>query len=301
MALYLSKPGDSRDDSLDVTEVLGLLAEADRYKGDEKWFHIAQLMSRMSGETRFVEEFIKGLFASRSHFDIKDGYRDTSLVLTGVEGYRVRLNLWKPRGSRPIDVQTDVGLTYDLPHNHDFQLLTKGIWGPGYQTDVFRCEIGKTVGAYEEDVELTYQGRFQLSTGTVMWFEEFRDVHIQRPPASYSMSFNIIPINRTVQQGQLFFDVEKSRISGFPETSYARVLALLNLLCDIGQTEEVFELAVEIGSITRNDWFQTAMAYMIAERWNKPREEAFDILRISEKMKLHERFPADAFSSRHIG
>ena len=300
MVLYLGAETTRSDQYLDVDEVLGRLPEADRFKGREKWTYIAHLMSRMTGETAYVERYIKKVFENQTHFEIRDGYRDTSLVLNGIDGYGVRLNRWRPLGGRPIDVQTDIGLAYDVPHNHDFQLITKGIWGPGYQTDVYRFEYESSVGAHEEEVDLTYQGRFQLSTGAVIWFEEYSDVHIQRAPSELSLSFNLIPTRKSVGRGQLFIDVDTRRVKGFPETNYAQILSLLTLLCDLGISQDVYDVVFEIGSLTQNAWFKVAVASLIASRWDLSRDHVFELLGYDDKDGACSRYGNSAFSARHI-
>ena len=302
MAIFMSAAPaaeSARDEGIDIEEVLGLLPEAETYRGQDKWFHILDLMRRMTGEVAYVEKFIRSMIHDRNDFDLKDGYRDTSVVLDSVNGYGIRLNKWKPFGHRQIDMQTDVGLTYDLAHNHDFQLLTKGIWGSGYQTDLYRFESDTALGAFDEAVDLRFQGRLQLTKGSVLWFEEFRDVHVQRPPDELSLSLNFIPLGRTVRNGQLFFDTETAKVTGFPQTAYVQLLALVDLLCDLGQGEDVLDISYEIAGRAKNRWFKIAMANLIAERWDRPRGEVLDRLELRDDDRLLA-LPGEAFSPLHI-
>jgi hypothetical protein len=286
--------------AITVEEAIGLLPEAMKYRGRERCLHLADLAGRMSGEIEYLQNYIIGLFETGGHFNISDGYRDTSLLLGRTPDFALRVNKWKPLHAKDAFTLAEFGLSYDVPHNHDFQLITKGIWGDGYETDIYRFDAEHSFGACGEQVDLPYLGRFKLARGAVIWFEQFHDVHIQRPPATFSMSFNIIPIEAAVKQGQFFFDVDRCAIDGFPRSRHARILSLLGLLTDFGRTPEALEVVTDIGLNTRNDWLKLAIGCLLSDRWQMEREEAFERIKLGRPPESLASLPNSSFSPGHI-
>lgn len=295
--MFYTSARPKEEQCLDIVEALPQLTKSKEFNGRERWLYIVDLLGRTTGELKYVEHCIRRIFESDSYMDYSDGYRDTSLILEGVEGYGLRINRWVPLGTRRIDTKADLALSYDLPHNHDFQLVTKGILGPGYQTDVYRMDPQTAIGAYGEHIPLTYQGRFQLSLGSVIWFEEFRDVHTQIAPDVLSISFNVIPTDRVVQHGQLFFDLNTNCVTGFAETSHARILGLFTLLSDLAPTEDTKNLIFEVGSLTKNTWFRLALGCLAERSLGAERLEAFERLEVSERYASMRNIESYAMSS----
>lgn len=284
----------------DVHETIGRLPEADRYSGSDRYMFIAELMSKMTGEIAYVESYIKNLVETRRNYKISDGYGDTSFMLGGTDRYSLRLVRWTPRKMIMLPNINNVGLAYDYPHNHDFNLITKGIFGDGYLTDVHRCDARNIIGMVGEDTPLTYQGRFQLSPGSVMWYDRYFDVHEQYPPETFSLSFNVIPIERDITIAQYVFDTKQNKISSFTQNRHSQILKLLSLLCDFSCDEESMDILVATASTVDNDWFKRAVAALIAKHWGKELGEAMDLLQVSFNADSLSTVSAESFSVHHV-
>ena len=81
---------------------------------------------------------------------------------------------------------------YDLPHDHNFSFLTVGYLGPGYWSDYYEHDGDAHAGLDGEPVELRFVERSRLSEGRVLLYRAHRDIHVQRPPDSFSVSLNIL-------------------------------------------------------------------------------------------------------------
>ncbi len=301
MAYFLSSRIDqSRGKTLDVAEFLGRLPEADRFDEQERFMFIAELMSRLSGEIEYVESYIRHLFETRKDYEIVDGYGDTSLLVGGTDRYKLRLVKWTPLSSITLPHLNRVGFSYGFPHNHDFHLVTKGVFGDGYETEVYRTDASKVIGAVGESVPLTFQGRFKLSPGTVMWYEQYHDVHDQLPPASFSLSFNVIPVDPQVKYPQLSFRVPEGKVAGFTRNRQARVLSALTLLCDFSCDDATLDILVDAAERTNNTWLKRGIAALIADRWQKDFGETLELLKVPVEGAKASQLSVDAFSVRHI-
>lgn len=299
MVFFLSKSNDLSD-LISVEEMIGRLPECERFRGRDRYAYIADLMAKTTGEVQYIEDHIKKLFDTRADYQISDGYADASLLLGGTKDYALRLVKWHPISMITLPDIQRVGLAYDFLHNHDFNLVTKGILGDGYETDVYRCDPKMIAGAVGEKVDLRYQGRFKLSSGTVMWYEKFFDVHDQFPPKSPSLSFNVIPVEPETEYAQFAFDLEKGEISSFTRNRQARILSLLTLLTDFSLDESVREIAIDAAQNVGNYWLKAAIAALISEKWGDEFQALLDEFGVGKFPANFSQFSTDRFSVSHV-
>lgn len=141
----------------------------------------------------------------------------------------VRANLWPllPNDPRRRAILADALSYYDY-HDHNFSFITANMFGPGYETDMYRYDRSRMVGYVGESVALEYLGRHCLDHGTVLFYEECADMHVQLPPSALSASLNLMLVNPgSSLMNQHYFDIDKGEISGYVgATSDKRVNAL---------------------------------------------------------------------------
>jgi hypothetical protein len=134
--------------------------------------------------------------------------------------YAIRINVWTPPPSdaalRQYHAYSDA---YLIPHNHDFTLLTGGLFGPGYTTDLFEVteasQPGERVdGRPGATISIADKGTAQLTPGTVMFYYPSTDIHLQRHPTSISASLNLLVLDneRAPRRPQFRFDTQTQRI-----------------------------------------------------------------------------------------
>jgi hypothetical protein len=109
------------------------------------------------------------------------------------QDFFMRANFW-PAATDPI-VRTSGGrhFFYDRPHDHNFDFLTVGYYGPGYLSDFYEYDHAGVVGYLGEPLDLRYMGRDALPFGRIMLYRASVDVHNQIPPESFSISLNVMP------------------------------------------------------------------------------------------------------------
>jgi hypothetical protein len=115
----------------------------------------------------------------------------------------------------PLEERIEPSLfSYGEAHDHNFDFYTCGCFGPGYSTDIYEYDPDSVVGLPGEPVKLTFLERTSLPEGKVMFYRASRDVHVQLPPPSLSVSFNLILSPPAKPRRQFDFCLATGRIKG---------------------------------------------------------------------------------------
>lgn len=129
------------------------------------------------------------------------------------KNYFVRANLWPSTSDQILKSSGDEAFSFNAPHDHNFNFLTVGYFGPGYWSDYYEYESVDVIGYPGEKVKLNFVERSALSLGKIMLYRAGLDVHSQLPPDSFSISLNIMERTaRQLVQNQYYFDVKSGRI-----------------------------------------------------------------------------------------
>jgi hypothetical protein len=181
--------------------------------------------------------------------DIKDAieghqtriYTPQSIILTQNDNFTLRANFWVVPTTDNARHDLEVSLySYNTAHDHNFDFLTFGYFGPGYRTDIYEYDRGRVRGLVGEKVELAFLGTTTLETGKTIGFRGGRDVHIQYPPPGFSISLNLIcrdPLQ--LRQPQYFFDTDKKCIIGHVNNAVTGRFSLLRFAKYVGNGETV--------------------------------------------------------------
>lgn len=165
-------------------------------------------------------------------------YTPQSIVLAHGRNFYVRANIWTPlQLEGGFRSQEERVFSYRSTHDHNFDFMTVGYHGPGYETDLYQYDPSTVEGHIGEQVDLEPLGRERLTPGRVMVYRAKRDVHTQLPPPSLSISLNVMLIDpRWSQRDQYFFDPATGRITGLPAIAAvhrrASVVAMLGYLAN---------------------------------------------------------------------
>jgi hypothetical protein len=159
---------------------------------------------------------------------------------TGGEVY-LRANIWPSREESMFRASGGAHFAYGLPHDHNFDFLTLGYFGPGYWSDYWEYDFEAVAGAVGEPAGLRFAGRERLEPGKLLHYRAHRDVHSQLPPDSLSVSLNVMHAGGA--QGwldQYRFDVETNKIAGVLGPGASEVF--LRIAVSLGG-EEALDLA----------------------------------------------------------
>ena len=184
---------------------------------EESLLHGAKWLRRLGNDRTFLgdlmlEELKQGAVAAEK----ASSYGAQVLMLSPLgKEYFLRANFWPSADEHMFRASGSGAFSYELPHDHNFDFLTLGYFGPGYASDYYEYDYEDVAGVIGEKAGLRFVERSNLDPGKIMHYRAHRDVHSQLPPESLSVSINIMHAGGA--QGwldQYKFDVEKDEISG---------------------------------------------------------------------------------------
>jgi hypothetical protein len=155
------------------------------------------------------------------------GLQDTSLILYHDAGLVIRANFWFPRDGFPAAFASRIdSFGYLIPHNHDFDFLTLGYWGPGYRTAIYECDMrGDKAVSAGDSVDLVFLENTALPEGKLMIYRAMQDVHLQQHPPEFSISLNVALLPSHGRTGQHLFDIDNKSVRAVLDHSRSQILA----------------------------------------------------------------------------
>ena len=179
--------------------------------------HAAGWLRRLGNDRDFLADILVAELKQRH--DPDDGrntYGPQVIMLSPLGGeYFLRANIWPSREEQMYHASGGGTFVYELPHDHNFDFLTLGYFGPGYKSDYYEYAYEAVAGAVGEPAGLRFVERSRLEPGKLMHYRAHRDVHSQLPPDALSVSLNVMHSGGA--QGwldQYRFDVERNEIAG---------------------------------------------------------------------------------------
>lgn len=186
-------------------------------KEEESLLHAAYWLRRLNANRDFLAEaMIDELKNPRGGEDEESDYGAQVVMLSPMGGdYFLRANFWPSRDEHSFRASGHKAFSYELPHDHNFDFLTVGYFGPGYASDYYEYDYEGVEGVVGEKAGLHFIERATLSPGKLMHHRAHVDVHSQLPPEALSVSVNIMHAGGA--QGwldQYRFDVANDTIAG---------------------------------------------------------------------------------------
>lgn len=211
----LIEPGDGAAMTLDA--LVAALDESPVDMADETAFaSLGPLLARLGRNRAFLADLaIEALKRRHRAPPANGGYSPQVFLLRPPNGrYLVRANFWPALGDSVVRASGTAPFFYDHAHDHNFPFLTVGYLGPGYWSDYYEYDGERVVGLPGEPVELRFVERARLEPGKVLLYRARRDVHVQLPPDSFSVSLNIIAYDPAQPwRDQFRFDIAAGTIA----------------------------------------------------------------------------------------
>lgn len=228
----------------------GIAASGFDPREEDSLLNAALWLRRLGNDPDFLGDRIIDELASRHRADADNtGYGPQVIMLAPPNGnFFIRANLWPSQDEHMMRASGGAAFVYGLPHDHNFDFLTLGYFGPGYWSDYYEYDYGAVTGARGEAVpSLQFIERSRLEPGKILHYRAHRDVHAQYPAASLSVSLNVM--HTSGAHGwldQYRFDLESRQIGG---------------IVSAGPTEAVLKIAIALGSSAALD-----LAHQFARR-----------------------------------
>ena len=199
--------------------------------------HAALWLRRLGNDDRFLGDVLVNQLAQRHREDsMENAYSPQVVMLAPPNGNTfIRANIWPSADEHMVRASGGDSFVLGLPHDHNFDFLTLGYFGPGYWSDYYEYDYGEVTGWRGEAVpSLRHIGRSRLEPGKLMLYRAHIDVHAQYAADALSVSLNIM--HTTGAQGwldQYRFDLERGEIGA---------------IVSPGPSEAFLKLAVALGS-----------------------------------------------------
>lgn len=206
--------------------------------------HAAGWLRRLGNDRDFLGDVLIEQLATGDA--IESGYGPQAIVLSGMRnGYFLRANVWPSEDEHALRTSGARSFVYDVPHDHNFDFLTVGYFGPGYLSDYYEYDYEAVAGWRGERAGLRFVERSALSQGRILHYRAHCDVHRQLPPESLSVSLNIVAADpASGWLDQYGFDLDAGTVSGVLNPTSTE--AFLRIAVGLGGAEAL-DLAERFG------------------------------------------------------
>ncbi|MEY2441081.1 MAG: hypothetical protein QOJ46_507 [bacterium] len=198
----------------------------------------ADRLRALANNKRFLTAWLNDELSDVYHFQERNDFEPPTFLLHRGGWFTIRAVVWLALDEQLMSPSM---FSYYDAHDHLFDFLTCGYYGPGYRTVIYRYDYDAVVGYPGEDVALEFVEDTLLSPSKLMYYYASRDVHVQYPPEDLSISLNLIlPRPKPNPRRQYWFDIERRQIAEhFGDMPMRRsILAAARLVGD-GNTDEL--------------------------------------------------------------
>ena len=211
-------------------------------RDEESLAHAAQQLRRLGNNRAFFGDMlIEELKRDVREDSGENSYGPQVVMLrpVGTGNFFIRANIWPSHDEHAMRASGGGAFVYAQPHDHNFDFLTVGYFGPGYWSNYYEYDYGEVVGYRDEPVALRFIERSRLEQGKIMLYRAHLDVHDQAPPDALSISLNIMHTSGA----QAWFD----------QYSFDLERRCIGRIVSNGSSEAFLRIAVGMGSAEARD------------------------------------------------
>lgn len=162
---------------------------------EESLAHAANWLRRLANDRDLLGDMFIDLLAGRrpatlAAIDVGETNRIV-LAAPGRGNFALSACIWPSTGDHALRASGPEAFNYGLAHDHNFDFLVLGYFGPGYETEDYEYDYAAVSGWRGEPVDLQPLGRARLEPGHIHHYRAHRDVHVLHPPASVSASLTL--------------------------------------------------------------------------------------------------------------
>lgn len=229
--------------ALDLEEVTARLDDSGVDLTDEASIaHCTDLLAGLQRNSDFLaDRVIAALKASYTdQLELNRYTAQVFLLHRSPRGFYLRANMWPSERDAAFSASGPAAFSYGVPHDHNFDFLTAGYFGPGYISDFYDYDPEAVDGRVEEFLNLKFVERSSLSESKLMLYSAHRDIHSQLSPESLSVSLNIMDEGEHVPwRDQYIVDLQRGTIAKRPTLTSSEML----LRCAVHLTENGKDVA----------------------------------------------------------
>lgn len=140
---------------------------------DESLLNAARWLRRLGNDPDFLGDILIDELGRRHRDDVLDNsYGPQVVMLAPPNGqFFIRANIWPAADDHMVRASGGSSFVLGLPHDHNFNFLTLGYFGPGYWSDYYEYDYGEVTGYRGEPVpSLRFVERSRLEPGKLMLY-----------------------------------------------------------------------------------------------------------------------------------
>ena len=236
------------------------LLEHGFHPGNEESLHHAAIQLRRLGNDRsFLGDMLIDELKRNQREDTGENSYGPQVIMlrpSGKGNFFIRANIWPSVDEHAMRASGGGSFVYSLPHDHNFNFLTLGYFGPGYWSSYYEYDFEQVSGYQGEPVGLRFIERSRLEEGKIQLYRAHIDVHDQAPGDALSVSLNIMHTSGAqAWLDQYSFDLEKSCIGRIISNGSSE--AFLRIAVGMG-CDEARDLAARFGARHPSDRMRVA-------------------------------------------
>lgn len=224
---------DTSSSSIDLADLVEHLNQVSFDPCDhDSMISVAPALKQLSNNRVFLSEIICEELKDSQNIQLGNAYTPQVFMLhspqnTG-QDFFIRACFWPGAKDDVLRASGDSSFFYGVPHDHNFNFLTVGYQGPGYESDYFEYDYSTVSGLPGEPVDPFFTERSQLGEGEIMLYRAFTDIHRQIAPERFSVSINIMEHSmRSVTMDQYEFSADAKTVSNIINRSSAATMFMI--------------------------------------------------------------------------
>jgi hypothetical protein len=206
------------DEAIDLETLVDQLeTEAFDPRDEDEFAAWGTALKKLANNRDFLADMMIAELKQRCDGQVHGNQYSAQVIMlhTSSQRYFMRANLWPAEADTVVRQSGTDPFFYGVPHDHNFSFLTVGYLGPGYWSDYYEYDYDQVTGFPGEEVDLHFVEKTRLDQGKVMLYRAHRDVHLQLPADSLSVSLNIVETSHgTTFRDQYRFDTQSSTVAG---------------------------------------------------------------------------------------
>lgn len=206
------------EEAIDLPDLIDMLETQGLDTRDEEEFVAwGAKLKQLANNRTFLADLMIAELKERCRGQVRGNQYSAQVIMLHMsrKGYMLRANMWPAAQDDVVRHSGTDPFFYGVPHDHNFSFLTVGYMGPGYWSDYYEFDYDRVVGYPGEPVDLDFVEKARLDPGKVMLYRAHRDIHLQLPADSLSVSLNIVETSHCITfRDQYRFDLERGTIGG---------------------------------------------------------------------------------------
>ncbi|MBV1691138.1 transposase [Novosphingobium sp. G106] len=227
---------------------------------EESLQHAAGLLRRLGNDRTFLGDLLVEELSKGTRDDEGMASYGPQVIMLSPAGaapdFFLRANIWPSPDEHAMRASGASTFVYGVPHDHNFDFLTLGYFGPGYWSDYYEYDYASVEGWRGEPADLRFAERTRLEEGKIMHYRAHRDIHAQHAADALSVSINVVHAGSA--QGwldQYRFDLGAGRVTGILNNGASE--AFVRIAVGLG-SEEAKDLAWRFGKAHPSDRMRLA-------------------------------------------